>query len=168
VGAWQAFHAYGTSDTGALTGGSCSPTLVYKIWNFYCKHLPGAEVEEALNGTAPCMPVTRIPTSVACDTVEAFIQIQSPASFYPPVFYRCYWRSDVTAPLIDILQFEWSATTEYITWYMNQYYPLGNPATGSAYDILISSPYNIPSSTFTSGGVCLVPILKVTNHSPQL
>jgi hypothetical protein len=58
------------------------------------------------------------------------------------------------------VEFEWSATSEYIEWYVNK---IGNTSSNSVYQIIIAGGGTIarPIGTY-------VPLLKVTNHSPRL
>jgi hypothetical protein len=96
-----------------------------------------------------------------CDSVEAFIDTGILLSPYPPVFYRCYFTLIPTIPTADkdIIDFEWSASSEYIEWYVTN---------------MNNSPGDISSLITTQGGIpptsvgVLVPLLKVTNHSPRL
>ena len=113
--------------------------------------------------TAPNLTCSSFTTALsninACQPVEAFIDVGGSGAPYPPIFYRCYWRMPVGA-VRQTLQHEWSVTGEFIEWYVNNYYPGGNPQTGSVTDILGGAP---PSGA----SVFLVPLLKVTNHSPE-
>jgi hypothetical protein len=77
---------------------------------------------------------------------------------FPPVFYRCYWSSPNPVGF-ETVEFEWSATSEYIEWYINK---IGNTSANSVYQIIIAG-----GGTITPVGI-LVPLLKVTNHSPSL
>jgi hypothetical protein len=91
--------------------------------------------------------------------VEAFIHVTDPdLNNIRPVFYRCYWHSDVAVGGgFEYVQFEWSATAEYIYWYIS------NLIAGTVAPI---NPIVDPLGTL--GSDFLVPLLKVTNHSPNL
>ena len=89
--------------------------------------------------------------------VEAFIDLDGVSGPpYPPVFYRCYWRNQLIAEY-ETIAFEWSATSEYINWYAAN---------------VISSGTDVASQILALSGtppsLNLVPLLKVTNHSPSL
>jgi hypothetical protein len=88
---------------------------------------------------------------VACNPVEAFINIDSIAQPYPPIFYRCYWQISS-----DVVQHEWSATTEFIEWYDANIVGNGNDVAA-----IISNLGGTPP------GIKLIPLLKVTNHSQR-
>jgi hypothetical protein len=85
-----------------------------------------------------------------------------PGTIYPPVFYRCYWVNIPITPEKEIIQFEWSASSEYIEWYVTN---IGNSSSNSV-DTLISTNPIGPGIVPPIVGV-LVPLLKVTNHSPS-
>jgi hypothetical protein len=81
------------------------------------------------------------PPHAPCEPVEAYINVFAPG-FPPvgsrrPVFYRCYWKHAHAVDLYDVVAFEWSATTEYIDWWIT----------------------NHPNTN--------IPLLTVTNHSPS-
>jgi hypothetical protein len=165
--AWTAYHAYATTDPGYLLAtsgggnGSCPPGQQYKIYNYYCNiQATGIPVlEPTLNVGRTCRGVTSAATLTECDYVEAFIDTIVTTPPYPPIFYRCYWYSATPATTYETVAFEWSATSEYIEWYVKN----------------IAQP-NPPNSVQTLlGGLVppvidgyLVPLLKVTNHSPSL
>jgi hypothetical protein len=152
--------------------GTCTPTQPYNIYNYYCQGqvgFPSNQVELTLATPDHCKNNRDI-GNLVCNSVEAFIDTMVPlpapaGTIYPPVFYRCYWVN-IPNTLPDdreIIQFEWSASSEYIEWYVNN---IGNGIANSV-DTLISSnpigPGNVPTPIV---GV-LVPLLKVTNHSPS-
>jgi hypothetical protein len=91
-----------------------------------------------------------------CRPVEAFIDTGTLTRPYPPVFYRCYWYSKNVSAFLETVEFEWSATSEYIDWYVAN---IGNTAVNSVTVLL--------GSAVTPNGF-FVPLLKVTNHSPSL
>jgi hypothetical protein len=85
-------------------------------------------------------------------------------TIYPPVFYRCYWVN-IPNTLPDdreIIQFEWSASSEYIEWYVNN---IGNGGPNSVDTLILNNPIGAGNAPTTIG--VLVPLLKVTNHSPS-
>jgi hypothetical protein len=140
--------------------GVCPPGNQYIIYNYYCNipdgtGLPGT-VERTLLGDA-CRQVTPFALDAIsnCTPVEAFIDTAFTSPPYPPVFYRCYWYSATPATTYETVAFEWSATSEYIEWYIKT----------------IAIP-NLPNSVAVLTGQTaigfLVPLLKVTNHSPSL
>jgi hypothetical protein len=114
-------------------------------------------VEQTLQENSPCAEVTPQIGARVCHCVEAFIDLTTVATPYPPVFYRCYWNH-ATPGGYEIIAFEWSATAEYIKWYQ------GN-IIGSGTDVftIITAAGGTPPPTNQ-----LVPLLKVTNHSPSL
>jgi hypothetical protein len=132
--------------------GSCQPTNVYPIYNYYCLNPGNPGVEQTLQAGVPCAEIspTNVPTT--CQCVEAFIDITNVGTPYPPVFYRCYWGTPFIAH-IETLAFEWSATAEYIKWYQGT-------VMGTNFDVcfLITGTNDFQ----------WVPLLKVTNHSPSL
>ena len=81
-----------------------------------------------------------------CFPVEAYAVVTSGPPYFP-VFYRCYWNAIVkepsgtgtTAENYLIISFEWSASAEYIDWWIN--------VAGLGTDVAL---------------------LCVTNHSPSL
>jgi hypothetical protein len=150
---WVAFHAYATTDPGILLptssggNGNCPPPNIYKIFNYYCDSNTS---EEALPAAKPCSAVTPQLISEGCKPVEAYIDTMITRGFVP-VFYKCYWYSPTPGGL-EILEFEWSATAEYIKWYVDTIIGGGNDV------------YSIIGGTPAIG--YYVPLLKVTNHSP--
>ena len=141
--------------------GTCQPINQYAIYNYYCNWPPppltSGTIEFALPAGSPCTTVTRNADLTTCDTVEAFIDLTGVGGPpYPPVFYRCYWRNQLPAEY-ETIAFEWSATSEYINWYEAN-------VIGSGTDVAtqISALGGTPPSSH------LVPLLKVTNHSPSL
>ena len=100
--------------------------------------------------------MTRQAVLTNCNTVEAFIDTMVTTGTFPPVFYRCYWKNQLPAEY-ETIAFEWSATSEYINWYEAN-------VIGSGTDVAtqISALGGTPPSSL------LVPLLKVTNHSPSL
>jgi hypothetical protein len=148
-----------TNNTGGH--GTCPPVnQVYTIYNYYCQAASSDQVERTLN-QVNCLAVRSAPIP-HCNTVEAFIDtmvVHPPGTIYPPVFYRCYWVNIPINADKEIIQFEWSASSEYIEWYVNN---IRNSSTNSV-EHLITAQGGIPP---TPSGV-LVPLLKVTNHSPS-
>jgi hypothetical protein len=139
--------------TSASSSGSCQPTNVYPIYNYYCLNPGSPGVEQTLISGSPCAEIL-FPTNVprTCECVEAFIDIGGLQPPFPPVFYRCYWGTPFVAH-IETLAFEWSATSEYIEWYA------GN-VLGTNFDVCFLITGN--------NDFKWVPLLKVTNHSPSL
>jgi hypothetical protein len=134
---------------------------MYAIYNYYCSSSasPGAVIELALQAPMPCSTsrIASQTTSKACDYVEAFIDTMTTSlSDIKPVFYRCYWYSPTpSATSFETVEFEWSATAEYIIWYINNINGNGN----SVNDIMQSLGFPAATGFY-------VPLLKVTNHSP--
>jgi hypothetical protein len=164
---WQAFFAYATTDPGYLLAttrspGSCQPSNQYAIYNYYCNVpdplAPGnfGVIEFALPAGSHCAPVARATDLTTCDAVEAFIDLTGVSTPYPAVFYRCYWRNQLIAQY-ETVYFEWSATAEYIKWYQAN-------VIGSGTDVASQ----IAALSGTPPSPNLVPLLKVTNHSPSL
>jgi hypothetical protein len=141
--------------------GSCPPNNQYQIYNYYCA---SAIVEETLPVGLVCRPVVPLHTGITCGFVEAFIDTMGVApGNSPPVFYRCYWyTTNPPNTIAEVVEFEWSATSEYIKWYINT---IGNTAPNSAYALIVASGAVLPPG-FPVG--IIVPLLKVTNHSPSL
>jgi hypothetical protein len=143
--------------------GTCPPVnQVYTIYNYYCQAALSDKVERTLN-QVNCLAVRSAPIP-HCNTVEAFIDtmVSLPApvgTIYPPVFYRCYWVNIPISVDKEIIQFEWSASSEYIEWYVNN---IGNGSANSVDTLINAQGGTVP----TIVGV-LVPLLKVTNHSPS-
>jgi hypothetical protein len=146
--------------TGSTAHGTCAPENNYRIYNYYCDanivelaldYIPGPP-----NLAANCASVSHIQTSSPCRPVEAFIDTGTLRRPLPPVFYRCYWYSANVSGLFETVEFEWSATSEYIDWYVAN---IGNAAPNSVTQLL--------GGAVTPNGV-FVPLLKVTNHSPSL
>jgi hypothetical protein len=139
--------------------GNCQPNNQYRIYNYYCIN-PNPTVEFALDVSQPCREVAHQITLDPCHCVEAFIDTITQTPPWSPVFYRCYWYSANPASAFETVAFEWSATSEYIEWYVKTI-----AAPGAANSVL---------SLLTGVGVAppvigyLVPLLKVTNHSPSL
>jgi hypothetical protein len=137
--------------------GFCPPPNEYAIYNYYCNN---SVIELALQAAMPCSTsrITSQTTSIACDYVEAFIDTMTTTlSDIKPVFYRCYWYSPTPSTSFETVEFEWSATAEYIIWYINNINGNGN----SVNDIITGLPnYTTPVGVY-------VPLLKVTNHSPS-
>jgi len=167
--AWLPFYAYATNRPGALIqGGACKPKNFYPVWNFFCDGpSPAGSAFTQLILTPPqtCAPVSSafIPTMAACQPVEAFIEVPDVGPYYP-IFYRCYWQSGVPAGN-DVLQFEWSVSSNFIEWYVATYYPAGQAQPDSVYDILDNLGV-LPTSVLLTK--IYVPLLKVTNHTLQL
>jgi hypothetical protein len=143
--------------------GTCPPVnQVYTIYNYYCQADSSDKVERTLN-QVNCLAVRSAPIP-HCNTVEAFIDtmvVHPPGTIYPPVFYRCYWVN-IPNTLPDdreIIQFEWSASSEYIEWYVTN---IRNGGPNSVDTLINAQGGTVP----TPSGV-LVPLLKVTNHSPS-
>jgi hypothetical protein len=165
---WQAYFAYATTDPGYLlattrTPGTCQPSNQYAIYNYYCNNQNPLLAPGFLGATEPslasvsCGTVARVTDSTTCDVVEAFIDLTGVAGPpYPPVFYRCYWRNQLIAQY-ETIAFEWSATSEYINWYAAN-------VIGSGTDVASQ----IIALSGTPPSLNLVPLLKVTNHSPSL
>jgi hypothetical protein len=156
-----------------LTGvvSNCRPQNNYPVYNFYCdgKTLGSnaPTIEPTLSGAnITCHHFSPVLSGInACQPVEAFIDVGTVPS-YQPIFYRCYWTAPTNSGVREVLQHEWSASSEFIQWYVNNYYSSGTPPyPGSVYDILFILGL-LPS--LPSGATdFLVPLLKVTNHSPQ-
>jgi hypothetical protein len=156
---------------------NCKPDNIYTIYNFYCSLGVAQNLMTELtlpfpaggSNSCSCFEPNDIHNSPAfviaankCDPVQAFIGVtdnQYINNEIRPVFYRCYWHNDVdVVGLVEYVQFEWSATAEYIYWYISNLTPNGtitpiNPIVDPL--SIIPFPY-------------LVPLLKVTNHSPNL
>ena len=106
------------------------------------------------SSTSPLYPAT-------CDPVQAFINVRPYLGRggglpFPPIFLRVYWAAAVPSGF-DSVAFEWSATGEYIDWYINN-------IRGTGADISLTVTNS--GGTFNPGEI-LVPLLKVTNHSPS-
>ena len=125
----------------------------YRIYNYYCD---ANVVEIALDSTDHCASVSHLHTASFCRPVEAFIDTGTFTTDFPPVFYRCYWYSANVSGLFETVEFEWSATSEYIEWYVAN---IGIAAPNSVYQLLGGAVPIVGT---------LVPLLKVTNHSPSL
>jgi hypothetical protein len=148
--------------------GTCTPvTQAYNIYNYYCQgqHLfPLNQVELTLATPDHCR-ANRDIGNLVCNSVEAFIDTMvapAPGTIYPPVFYRCYWVN-IPNTLPDdreIIQFEWSASSEYIEWYVTN---IRNGGPNSVDTLINAQGGTVPTPIV---GV-LVPLLKVTNHSPS-
>ena len=154
-----------------MRGGICKPINDYPVWNFYCdgqQPLGSPFIEPTLPGRSLNITCDRVPPVLpilaACQPVEAFIEVHAAGPPYNPIFYRCYWQSAVPSGY-DIIQFEWSVTAEFIEWYVKNYY-VGGPQPGSVYDILVNIYGITPTSVL--GTELYVPLLKVTNHTPNL
>ena len=153
-----------TNNTGGH--GTCTVTQAYNIYNYYCQGQnlsPSNQVELTLATPDHCR-AHRDTGNLVCNSVEAFIDtmVLLPApvgTIYPPVFYRCYWVNIPITADKEIIQFEWSASSEYIEWYVNN---IGNGSANSVDTLISSQGGTAPTPT----GV-LVPLLKVTNHSPS-
>ena len=159
---WQTFYAYATTNPGSLlatsTGfGSCSPSNEYAIYNYYCQAPPAEQVEATLN-QVNCAAARGF-IHLSCSPVEAFIDTLGIISPFPPVFYRCYWVNIPITADKEIIEFEWSASSEYIEWYVTN---IGNGSNG------VSTQITSQGGTPPSPIGILVPLLKVTNHSPSL
>ena len=171
---WQAYYAYATTVPGFLlatdlTGrhGKCQPVNVYNIYNYYCLSQPpivegGLVAGDPADLPPPCGAVSRNADLITCDCVEAFIdtRLLVPGTFLP-VFYRCYWNSPTPTTTYETVEFEWSATSEYIEWYVAN---IAIPNLANYVPNLITAAGGTPP---TIEGF-LVPLLKVTNHSPSL
>ena len=146
-----------TNNTGG--NGSCPPGQQYRIYNYYCntQATGGPVLELTLNGGRTCRSISPAVTLTECDYVEAFIDTFVTSPPYPPIFYRCYWYSPASTAN-EIVAFEWSATSEYIEWYVKNI-ALPNPA---------NSVQNLLGGLAPGIVGYLVPLLKVTNHSPSL
>jgi hypothetical protein len=108
------------------------------VYNYYC--LVGGGTEElALDYGQYCELVSAPVKNPVCSPVQAFIDTTgiNPPNVYPPIFYRCYWKR-AAAFGNEVISFEWSATTEWITHY--------------------ATTLGIPQK---------VPLLCVTNHTPS-
>ena len=159
---WQTFYAYATTNPGSLlatsTGfGSCSPSNEYAIYNYYCQ-APAAEQVEATLNQVNCAAARGF-IHLSCSPVEAFIDTLEIISPFPPVFYRCYWVNIPITADKEIIEFEWSASSEYIEWYVTN---IGNGSNG------VSTQITSQGGTPPLPIGILVPLLKVTNHSPSL
>jgi hypothetical protein len=176
---WAGFHAYATTDPGEILYGptpvpppipTCKPQNIYNIYNYYCSlGAAGDKMTERTLAQENCRCFipndihnnpTTVYTAIPCDPVEAFIEVFD-VNNIRPVFYRCYWHSDVAVGGgFEYVQFEWSATSEYIRWYISNLTTFGGNIT----------PINntVDPHVALGAGAILVPLLKVTNHSPNL
>jgi len=158
---WQLFYAYATTQPGSLLAnvlgsGSCPPQNQYTIYNYYCNSL---NFQLTLTNLENCKDVLRgSQTHAVCHSVEAFIDTGTLIPPYPPVFYRCYFTY-IPVTDADIIDFEWSASSEYIEWYVTNISSKPN----DMYHLILNQGGTPPIPTGH-----LVPLLKVTNHSPRL
>jgi hypothetical protein len=141
--------------------GICPPNQIYKIYNYYCNPVTPV-VEPTLGFGRSCQAVESVVALTECDSVEGFIETNTTTPPFNPVFYRCYWYSPDIAKNYETVAFEWSATSEYIEWYVKT---IANPGLLNYVPQLIINAGGTPP--VTSVGY-LVPLLKVTNHSPSL
>jgi hypothetical protein len=141
--------------TGSTASGRCQPDNQYTIYNYYCVD---GSTEQTLQTGSPCATVTAPLATRTCECVEAFIDTITRSPPWGPVFYRCYWYTPLATNL-ETVAFEWSATSEYIEWYVKNI-ASASPAVPNSVDVLIGG-------AVTPTGF-LVPLLKVTNHSPSL
>jgi hypothetical protein len=138
------YFAYATSTPGSLLTpitGVCPPSVAYDIHNHYC--FPYLN-ELMITAPGPCSsPLFSSGTSHSqCEPVEAYAVVTAGPPYFP-VFYRCYWYAIVKETIFGaenylVTSFEWSASAEYIDWWIS------------------------------NGNGNNVPLLCVTNHSPSL